>query len=115
MRSLSTLTCPSTLAKRSRPFVATFPPPILLGLAPDRGRVGILELQPIKRSAAAVARSEPLRHDTLEAHFAGVAEYDVAGVSEVLVQAHPRQAPAEQTRQRGLARLERLAPEVRAV
>jgi len=36
-------------------------------------------------------------------------EHDVAGVPEVLVQAHPRQPPAYQARERGLAGLERLA------
>jgi hypothetical protein len=35
-------------------------------------------------------------------------EHDVAGVAEVLVQAHPRQPPAYQARERGLAGLERL-------
>jgi hypothetical protein len=36
-------------------------------------------------------------------------EHDVAAVPEVLVQAHPRQPPAYQARERGLAGLERLA------
>ena len=36
-------------------------------------------------------------------------------MSEVLVQAQPRKAPAQQARERRLARLQRLAPEVFAV
>ena len=46
-----------------------------------------------------------------EAHLAGVPALAVVG--EVLVEAQPREAPAQQARQRRLARLDRLAPKVR--
>jgi hypothetical protein len=44
-----------------------------------------------------------------------VPEYALAIVGEVLVQTQPRKAPTQQARQRRLAGLERLAPEVLAV
>src|SRR6516225_9343975 len=46
--------------------------PILFGLTFHRGRVRVLELEPIRRAAAAVARAEPLRHDALASELAGV-------------------------------------------
>src|SRR5262249_19148055 len=79
--------------------------PILLGLSLHRRRCGILELEPILRSAGSIAGAEPLRHDAFEAHLAGVAEYALAIMSEVLVQTQPRKAPTQQARQRRLARL----------
>src|SRR6516225_10189746 len=45
------------------------------------------------RPAGAVARPEPLRHDAFEAHLAGVPEYALAVVGEVLVQTQTRKAP----------------------
>src|SRR6516225_1028772 len=84
--------------------------PIFLGLAFHRRRIRVLELQPVLRPAGAVGRAEPLRDDAFEAHLAGVPEYALAIVGEVLVQTQPRKAPTQQTRERRLARLQRLAP-----
>jgi hypothetical protein len=44
-----------------------------------------------------------------------VPEYALAIVGEVLVQAQPRKASPQQTRERRLARLQRVAPQVLAV
>src|SRR5262249_43181633 len=63
--------------------------PLFFGLAFHRRRIRVLELEPILRSAGPVARAEPLRDDALEAHLAGVAEYALAIMSEVLVQTQP--------------------------
>src|SRR5215510_12364547 len=57
------------------PFLSA---PLLLGLALRRRRVRVLHLEPIRRPAGAVGRTEPLRDDPLEAHLAGVAEDDRA-------------------------------------
>jgi hypothetical protein len=78
-------------------------------------RFRILELQPVLRPTGAVARAEPLQHDALEAHLAGVPEYALAIEGEVLVQTQPRKAPTQQARERRLARLQRLAPQVLAI
>src|SRR5215471_8880718 len=91
------------------------PAPIFLCLALHRWRFRVLELQPILRSAGAVARAEPLRDDAFEAHLTGVPEYALAIVGEVLVQAQARKAPTQQARERRLARLQRLAPQVLAI
>ena len=85
-------------------------PPILVRLAFHRRRIRVLELEPVLRPAGAVARAEPLRHDALKAHLAGVPEYALAIVGEMLVQTQPRKAPTQQARERRLARLQRLAP-----
>src|SRR5262245_29232520 len=85
--------------------------PILLGLAFHRRRIRVLELEPVLRTAGAVARAEPLRHDALEAHLASVPEYALAIVGEVLVQTQPRKATTQQARERRLARLQRLPPQ----
>src|SRR5215813_10894219 len=89
--------------------------PLFLRLAFHRKRIRVLELQPILRPAGAVARAEPLRHDAFEAHLASVPKYALAIVGEVPVQTQPRKAPTQQARERRLARLQRLAPEVFAV
>src|SRR5215472_10073137 len=83
--------------------------PLFLRLPFHRRRFRVLELQPILRSAGSVARPEPLRDDAFESHLAGVPEYALAVVGEVLVQTQPRKAPTQQARQRRLARLQRLA------
>src|SRR5262249_9102737 len=83
-----------------------------LGFALHRRSRRVLELQPVPRAPRPVARAVPLRHDALEAHLAGVLEYALAIVGEVLVQAQPRKAPTQQARERRLARLQRLAPQV---
>jgi hypothetical protein len=94
-----------------RPFL----PPLFLGLALHRRRFRVLELEPVLRTTGAVARPEPLRHDAFEAHLAGVPEYALAIVGEVLVQTQPRKAPTQQARERRLACLQRLAPQVLAI
>ena len=63
--------------------------PILLRLPPDRRRGRVLELEPVRRAAGAVARAEPLGDDALAAELAGVLEHrQPAVVLQVLVQAH---------------------------
>src|SRR5258708_6226852 len=89
--------------------------PLFLRLALDRWCRRVLELQPVLRPAGAVARAEALRDDAFETHPAGVAEYTLAIVGEVLVQTQPRRAPTQQARERRLARLQRLAPQVLAI
>src|SRR5262245_32674000 len=84
-------------------------------LAFHRRRIRVLELEPILRPAGSVARPEPLRHDAFEAHLAGVQEYALAIVGEVLVQTQTRKAPTQQARERHLARLQRLPPQVLAI
>jgi hypothetical protein len=90
--------------------------PILLGLTPDRRRFRVLHLEPVGRSARAVARAEPLRDDALEPHLAGVAEHDVAVVMlKMLVELQARPDLAQHGGERRLAHLERLTPQVSAV
>src|SRR6516164_7002068 len=109
----------STGPKGERPMRASgsgaSPTPVLFRLAFHRWRFRVLELEPILRPAGAVARAEPLRHDAFEAHLARVPEYALAIVGEVPLQTQPRKAPTQQARERRLARLQRLAPEVFAV
>src|SRR5262245_18084429 len=62
-----------------------------------------------------VARAQPLRDDAFEDHLAGVAEYALAIVGKVFVQAQSREAPTQQARERRIARLQRLAPQVLAI
>ena len=66
--------------------------PILLRLALHRRSRRIFHLEPVGRAAGAVARAEPLRHDALKPELASMAENDVAGLGDVLVdlQAEPR-------------------------
>jgi hypothetical protein len=61
----------------------------------------------------AFRRGERRAH--VEAHLAGVPEYALAIVGEVLVQTQPRKVPTQQARERRLARLQRLAPQVLAI
>src|SRR5258705_12265039 len=93
----------------SRSCEPLLPTPILARLALHCWRVRVLELEPIRRAPGAVGRAEPLRYDAFEAHLAGVPEYALAIVGEVLVQTQPRKAPTQQARERRLARLERFA------
>src|SRR5262249_5161949 len=89
--------------------------PLLLSFALHGRCIRVRELQPILRPTGAVARAEPLRHDAFEAHLASVLKYALAIVGEVLIQAQARKAPTQQARERRLARLQRVAPEVFAV
>jgi len=53
----------------------------------ERWVLWVLTLDPVPRPAGAVGRAEPLRHDALKAHLAGVAEDDRAVlVLQVLVE-----------------------------
>src|SRR5205823_644274 len=70
----------------------------------------------VPRSAGDVRRVQPLRHDALEPHLAGVVEHDVAVlVLEVLVELQADLGRAQQRRELALAALERRAPQVLAV
>jgi hypothetical protein len=57
--------------------------PLLLGLAPYRQRRRILT---VLRSAGAIERAEPLRHDALAAELAGLLMDDLAVADVVLVE-----------------------------
>ena len=64
--------------------------PILFRLAPDRWRLRVLELEPVRRTAGAIARAQPLGDDALAAELAGVLENrQPAIVRQVLVQPRP--------------------------
>src|SRR5262249_53229691 len=78
---------PLVWGKRSAPRGRlSSPPPILFGFPLHRWHIRVFELEPILRSAGSVARSEPLRDDAFEAHLAGLPEYALTIVGEVLVQ-----------------------------
>src|SRR6516165_10321860 len=98
-----------------KPLACISAPPLFLSLAAHCRCFRILEFQPVFRSAGTVARAEPLRHDAFEAHLAGVPEYALAIMGEVLVQTQPRKAPTQQARELRLARLQRLAPQILAI
>src|SRR6516162_6278601 len=89
--------------------------PILFRLSLHRRHRRVLHLEPVRRATRPIARAEPLRHDSFEAHLAGVAEYALAIMDKVFVQTQPRKAPTQQPRERRLARLQRLAPQVLAI
>src|SRR5262249_31834871 len=63
--------------------------PILFRLALHGRCRRVLELEPVLRSTATIARTEALADDALEAEFAGVAEHHVAGLLDMLVDFHP--------------------------
>jgi hypothetical protein len=93
-------------------IIAPNPPP----LTADRRRCRVLELEPVRRAAGAIARPEPLGDDALAAELAGVLKHDHAlRMFKVFVQAQARSGLAQDARERGLARLDRLAPQVGAV
>src|SRR5215467_7685563 len=93
---VNNVTCSSFAMEAPAPRLDSAP--LFLGLAFHRRRFQVLELQPILRPAGSVTRPEPLRDDALKAHLAGVAEYTLAIVGEVLVQTQPRKAPTQQAR-----------------
>jgi hypothetical protein len=69
---------------------------------------GILALDPVSRAPGAVARVEALRNNAFEAELAGVAEYEVAGLVDVLVEVQcPIPLCVRAWRVRALAFLER--------
>jgi hypothetical protein len=90
--------------------------PILLRLALNGRRRRVLELEPVRRTAGAVARPQPLRDDAFHAHLAGVCKHQRAvGLLKVFIQTNARPAPAEDARQGRLANLDWFAPHVGAV
>ena len=60
--------------------------PILFGFSLHRWRIRIFDFQPKRRAARAIDRAEPLRHDSLAAKLAGLAEYNRAVPLEMLVE-----------------------------
>lgn len=64
-------------------------PPLLLGLALGGRCQQILDIQPTGRSAGAVGRGEPLRHDTLATQRAGVHLDDRTFPAKVWLSAMP--------------------------
>jgi hypothetical protein len=75
----------SLVASVSSAFIAA---PILFRLTPDGRRLRVLELEPVRRAAGAIARAQALRDDTLAAKRAGVLENrQHAIVRQVLVEA----------------------------
>src|SRR5262249_10274035 len=89
--------------------------PVFFGVPSHRFARRVLELEPVLRAPGSVARAEPLRHDAFEAHLAGVPEYALAIVGEVLVQTQTRKAPTQPARERRLAGFDRLAPQILAI
>ena len=63
----------------------------------------ILDLDPIPRQARPVRRAQPLRHDALESHFAGVHEDKGAILAGVLAEDNPEPPLADQLGQMFLA------------
>jgi hypothetical protein len=78
-------------------------------------RVRILELEPVPRSAAHVARAETLADDALEAEPAGVPEHDVPWLGDMLIQLQAELGTAQELGEHLLALLDRLAAQVPAV
>jgi hypothetical protein len=64
--------------------LSRIPYPVLLRLPPHRLARPILHLEPIGRAAASVGRPLALRHDTLQAHLAGVREHSRAVAFEAV-------------------------------
>src|SRR5262249_62321134 len=89
---------PSPPSSRRSSALAT----VLHGLTLRGRALRVLRLPPVVRTAGAIARARPLRHDALEAHGAGLREQRgaVAGVGVV----------EHQTERRGLERRLQLAP-----
>src|SRR5262249_5184679 len=67
------------------------------------------------RLAPSSSPAPPPRDDAFEPHLADVPEYALAIVGEVRVQTQTRKAPTQQARERHLARLKRLPPQVLAI
>jgi hypothetical protein len=61
-------------AFRQRSLHGNLSSPLSFPRADHRGAVRVLHLEPVPRRARAVRRAEPLRHNALEAHDAGLAE-----------------------------------------
>src|SRR5262249_45236647 len=88
--------------------------PILFGFPLHCRCIRVLHFEPIGRAVGTVGRSKALRHDSLETELAGVAEYDVAGLVDVLLKVQRPAPSAEKLGQLALACLERSVPHVLA-
>jgi hypothetical protein len=86
--------------------------PIFFFKPPYRGRIGVLDLEPMRRSAGPIGGAEPLRHDALATKRAGV--FVDRGAIAVVVAAE-RDAvmwEPQQLDESPLAILNRLAPDI---
>src|SRR6476469_8447235 len=89
--------------------------PLLFRLAPNRRRRRVLDLEPVRRSAGAVRRAQPLRHDALAAERARVLVDRRAVTAEVLIGGDTVMREPKQAGEPALAVLDRFAPDVFAV
>ena len=70
-------------------------------------------LEPIGLAAAAVERVLPLDHDPFQTELAGVPEYSFALLPlDMVVKPNAVACPRDDVRQRGLAELKRVTPQV---
>jgi len=89
--------------------------PILFGL-PFHGRcICVFHFEPIGRAAGTVGRIPPLRHDTFKPHLAGVPKYGLAVAFHVFIEADAGAGLGHDRRERSLADLKRIAPQVVAI
>ena len=93
----------TTIGKEAPIFNSLF----LLGLARDRRRRRVLDLQPAVDAAGAVGRAEALRQDTIAAERAGVFVDSRTVATVALIEGDAAGRPAQQLRERGLALLNR--------
>src|SRR6516225_12212040 len=63
----------------------------------------VLQFEPIRRAAGAVAGVLALRHDALESHLAGMGENGRAVAFDMLVEAQAKASLGQHTSKRGLA------------
>src|SRR5262245_52070286 len=89
--------------------------PILLGLPFHSRCIRVLHLEPIGRAAGAVVGVLALRHDAFQAHLAGVGEDGRAVALNMLVEPDAGAGLGHDRRERGLADLKRIAPQVVAI
>jgi hypothetical protein len=89
--------------------------PIFLFKPPYRGRSRVLDLEPVRRSAGAVRRAEPLGHDALAAERSGVLVDRRAVAGEYLIECNAGVRHPQQSGEPPFAVLDRLAADVLAV
>src|SRR6516225_2670582 len=89
--------------------------PIFLGFACHGRRRRILHLEPIGRASGTVDGILALRDDALKTHLAGVGEDGRAVALDMLVEPDAGAGLGHNRRERSLADLKRIAPEVIAV
>jgi hypothetical protein len=88
--------------------------PLLLGLAGDRGRRRVLDLQPAVGAAGAVRRPKALRYNALAAKRTSLAVDDCAVGNEMRVEHNPRMLAARRERKATLANPARTGTTARA-